>query len=382
VNTTVAYFEAYRLKIVAEDTMPPAGSAEGMEDGTHITVPTAVQATASDVGSGVREMSLRVDDRVVQRVSPGGSCADVDASNSDPLEYALMQPCPGRYSGAFTLSPSDLADRKRHVLSVVATDGAGQETVLQSARSAVAAPTGFFASTGFFNPDLDVLAPRTPNGVNAGPANFRLSFVVRRGTRKRLQVRRVVRASVRPQISGRLISAGGAPITGARVWPAVAVAGGVWQISGPPLATSQTGRVSGRLPAHQPSRDVRLVYFPYSDSSENVQSFSRRLEVRASTTIHLDQVRYRNGDAVRFAGRITSLPLIRRKAVYLQVVVRGRWRTFDTARADARGRWKLHYRFTATRRPTVYRFRAVIPTEQSFPWATGRSASVSVLVTP
>jgi hypothetical protein len=104
--------------------------------------------------------------------------------------------------------------------------------------------------------------------------------------------------------------------------------------------------------------------------------------VRTSTTIHLDRDQYRNGETVRFAGRITTVPLIRRKAVYLQVVVRGRWRTFDTARADARGRWKLHYRFTATRRPTVYRFRAVIPTEESFPWATGRSASVSVLVTP
>jgi hypothetical protein len=166
------------------------------------------------------------------------------------------------------------------------------------------------------------------------------------------------------------------------VWRASAVAGGVWQISGAPLTTSAAGRVSGRLPARSPSRDVRLVYFPYSDSSENVQSASRNLDVRAATTIRLDKALYRNGEAVNFSGRITTRPAIRRKSVYLQVVVRGRWRTFDTTRADSDGRWRLRYRFTATRRLTAYRFRAVVPTEQSFPWATGRSQAVRVLVSP
>jgi hypothetical protein len=138
--------------------------------------------------------------------------------------------------------------------------------------------------------------------------------------------------------------------------------------------------VSGRLPSHWPSRDVRLVYFPYSDSSESVQSPSRRLVVRASTTIQLDRARYRNGDTVRFFGRITTRPLIRHKSVYLQVVVRGHWRTFATTRADVQGRWTLRYRFTATKRLTAYRFRAVIPTDEGYPWATGHSRAVRVSV--
>jgi hypothetical protein len=164
------------------------------------------------------------------------------------------------------------------------------------------------------------------------------------------------------------------------VWAASAVTNGVWQISGEPLTTSPSGSVSGRLPAHQPNRDVRLVYFPYSDSSESVQSPPRRLVVRASTTIQLDRARYRNGDTVRFSGRITTRPVIRRKSVYLQVVVRGRWRTFDTTRADGQGRWRLRYQFTATRRLTAYRFRAVIPTDDGYPWATGHSRAVRALV--
>jgi hypothetical protein len=107
-----------------------------------------------------------------------------------------------------------------------------------------------------------------------------------------------------------------------------------------------------------------------------------RLGVRAATTIRLDKARYRNGDTVKFSGRITTRPVIRRKAVYLQVVVRGRWRTFDTTRADSDGVWRLRYRFTATQRPTAYRFRAVIPTDEGYPWAAGHSRALRVLVMP
>jgi hypothetical protein len=379
---SVSIFEAYRLKTVLEDAIPPGGSAGGIDDGARISGPTAVNAKATDVGGGVREISLRVDGRVIQRVSPEGSCADVDPRNSDPLEYASTQPCPGQHAAAFTLSPGDLGDGGRHSVSVVAADAAGQETAIMTARAAVAAPAGYFASSGFFNPDLDLVAPRRLNGVNGGPANMRLSFTVGRANRARSVSRRVVGARVRPRISGSLTSALGVPIKAARVWRASAVANGVWQISGAPLTTSASGRVNARLPARRPSRDVRLVYFPHSDSSENVQSVPLRLGVRAATTIRLDQAHYRNGETVNFSGRITTGPVIRRKSVYVQVVVRGRWRTFATTRADAQGRWKLSYRFTATNRLAVYRFRAVIPTEQSFPWATGRSRAVRVFVTP
>jgi hypothetical protein len=173
---------------------------------------------------------------------------------------------------------------------------------------------------------------RRLNGADAAGARVDLSFVVRHGRGRRLVDRRVMGAGARPRISGRLTTIGGVPLGGARVWRASAVADGTWQISGAPLTTSTTGHVSGRLPAHGPSRDMRLVYFSYSDSSENVQPPARRLRVRAATTIRLDNIRYLNGETMNFSGRITTRPLIRRKPVDLQVVVRGRWRTFDTTR--------------------------------------------------
>jgi hypothetical protein len=379
----IGFFDAFRIKTTVGDAAAPTGSETGLQDGARISAASAVHAHANDIGGGVREISLRVDDRIVDRAGSDGECADVDTSNNDPYEYARMLPCPGERSAELTLSPAHLADGHRHVVSVVATDAAGQEVVIGSARVALAAPRGFFASSGFVNPDLDVLAERKLNGVHAGPASLRMSFVVGSTKRRRFVAQRVVTTGARQRIIGRLTSVLGTPIAGARVWRAAAVRSGLWQISGGPLTTSATGRVSARLPARLPGREVRLVYFPFSDRSDNVQSPSRQLKVRASTTINTDQSGYRNGDTMRFSGRITTLPIAPRKPVYLQVIVRGRWRTFGTTRASPTGRWRLSYRFTATRQLTAYRFRAVVPAEdQPVSWATGYSPALRVLVSP
>jgi hypothetical protein len=166
------------------------------------------------------------------------------------------------------------------------------------------------------------------------------------------------------------------------VWRAVATRGQGWRLSGSPLITSTSGSVVGRTPVHGANREMQLVYFPYTDTNEHAMTPPRSLRVRASTTIQLDQSGYRNGDVARFSGRVVSGPVLARKVVYLQALVRRQWRTFDTTRADAHGRWRLHYRFSATRRLTAYRFRAVVPAEELFPWSTGRSRVVRVLVAP
>ena len=74
--------------------------------------------------------------------------------------------------------------------------------------------------------------------------------------------------------------------------------------------------------------------------------------------------------------------LIDNKSVYLQARVRGKWRTFATTQADSEGRWRMSHRFEATRRPTIYRFRAVVPSQTGYDRATGHSRTVRVLVTP
>ena len=387
-NTVAGTFSAYRLRLTLDDQTVPAGMIDGLTDGARIEGPVALSARASDVGGGVREIVLRVDGATVDSVVAGERCADVDPSNTDPNEYVRVKPCPDTLEGTLTLRPEHLATNEGHWVTVVAVDAAGQRSVIGEARVARAAPAGFFAGdAGFVNPDLNVSASRSVNGSNGGPARVQLSFVVarKRGSRviRRFVGRQVVDYGHRALYRGRLTTVDGRPIVGARVWRAVAPRGQGWRLSGPPLITSKTGSVVGRTPVRGGNREMQLVYFPYTDTNEHGMTPPRSLRVRASTTIQLDQSGYRNGDLARFSGRVVSGPVIPRKVVYLQALVRRQWRTFDTTRADARGRWRLHYRFSATRRfdclplPRSCPSRGALPLEYR-PIARGASAGGAV----
>jgi hypothetical protein len=376
----VARYRAYRVKTVVEDASAPVGTSSGLQNGMRVGSGTPIDAAASDAGGGVRELTLRVDGRVVQRVNAGAKCDDVDPSNFDPLEYNLMKPCPTTLTGPLTLSADQMPDNQAHAVAVVATDAAGQDTVLSSASAALASPQGFYDPlNGFYNPDLNVTAGRAVNGSNAG-SNAKLAFGFVRGHRTAKS--HIARYATRPRIRGRLTTADKKLVAGARVWRAVQVRGGQWRISGKPLITSRSGRLSTRLPARSPSRKIRLLYFPYTDTNENAASSDRDLRVRAATTIQTDQGGYRNGDILTFTGQMIRNHLIKNKSVYLQAIVRGKWRTIGTARADPKGRWRMTRIFEATLRPTLFTFRAVVPSQTGYVWATGYSRNVRVLVTP
>jgi len=316
----------------------------------------------------------------VQRLPGGAECADVDPSNADPLEYNLMKPCPSTTTARLTLNAAQMPDSEPHRATAVATDAAGQDTILGSARVALAAPAGFYdPKNGFYNPDLNVADPRKTNGSNAD-ANAKLTLQFVRGGRK--VQRQTTRYSTAPRIRGGIRTSRKKPIAGARVWLASRLPGEQWRISPKPLIASRDGVLSARLPARTPSRDVRLVYFPGTDRNDDAMSPSRDLRVQSATTIQSDQGGYRNGDTLTFTGQVIKKHLIDDKSVYLQASVRGKWRTFATTKADSEGRWRMTHRFEATRRPTRYTFRAVVPSQTGYAWATGHSRTVRVFVTP
>ena len=379
-NEVVALYQAYRIKTVVEDAAAPAGKAEGLRDGLRVGPGTTIGATASDVGGGVREITLRIDGNVVQRLPGGAECADVDPSNADSLEYNLMKPCPSTTTARLTLNAAQMPDSEPHRATAVATDAAGQDTILGSARVALAAPAGFYdPKNGFYNPDLNVADPRKTNGSNAD-ANAKLTLQFVQGGRK--VQRQTTRYSTAPRIRGGIRTSRKKPIAGARVWLASRLPGEQWRISPKPLIASRNGVLSARLPARTPSRDVRLVYFPGTDRNDDAMSPSRDLRVQSATTIQSDQGGYRNGDTLTFTGQVINKHLIDDKSVYLQASVRGKWRTFATTKADSEGRWRMTHRFEATRRPTRYTFRAVVPSQTGYAWATGHSRTVRVFVTP
>jgi hypothetical protein len=106
------------------------------------------------------------------------------------------------------------------------------------------------------------------------------------------------------------------------------------------------------------------------------------IKVTATSTLRTSRTSVVNGDEIVLRGRVLGRPLPAvGKLVQLQAYSRGRWLTFATPRASAAsGRWSYRYRFTATRGTVRYRFRTRVPEEAGFPFASGTSRSIHVLV--
>lgn len=144
------------------------------------------------------------------------------------------------------------------------------------------------------------------------------------------------------------------------------------------LKTSRRGGFSYRAPKGV-SRTIRFRY----SGTPTVRSATREMAllVRARSTIRPSRRTFVNGETMRLRGRLRggSVPP-EGKLVELQVLLRGKWRTFATTRATRRGRWRYDYRFDGTRGRQTYRFRARVPREATYPYESGLSRVVKVRV--
>ena len=88
------------------------------------------------------------------------------------------------------------------------------------------------------------------------------------------------------------------------------------------------------------------------------------------------------GGRVRLTGRLLGgrVPA-RGKTVELQAFERGRWRTFETARARAKRRFHASYRFSSDAAGRSFRLRARVRPDALYPFSTGHSKVVRVRVT-
>jgi hypothetical protein len=147
------------------------------------------------------------------------------------------------------------------------------------------------------------------------------------------------------------------------------------------LATLSTS-ASGRFSYVAPAGPSRVLVFRYPGTS-TVRPATKEvaLLVPAATSLRVSRHFALNGETVTFSGRLRGGPIAASgKLVELQARVRGRWRTFATTAASGRGAWRYGYRFDGTRGRQVYRFRARVPREGSYPYEAGASKRASVTV--
>ncbi len=224
-------------------------------------------------------------------------------------------------------------------------------------------------------------------------ATMRAGFVRTRSVRRTIRrdgKRRVVRrrekvlapaARVHPgtsaRVAGRLLNRDGDGIAGAEVHVLSSSAVSSEQLVAV-LNTDSSGRFHYAA-SGSASRKLRLAYAgsPLALPAER----TIRMSVPAQTTLRVNRSRVLNGQAVNFTGRLGTRPLpAGGKLVELQVRLSDRWQTFRTSRTDPTGRWAIGYRFKRTRGVQRFRFRARLPAEASYPFAAGRSQTLTVRV--
>ena len=316
------------------------------------------------------------------------------------VDGADCAPVAGATGSAYPLADGDAYHRMR--VEVTAANGSGS-TVARSAPSAVVAdaagrtapppgPTGGGSGAGgggsaaggasdpavipgAVNP-LGQLPGHVANGSDAtAHAHLDVSFqLAAGGTVKRVRIPYGHRAT----IVGRLLDASGAAIAGARLGAAWRLPGRAWAAR-PGVRTDAQGRFIYVLAAG-PTRDVRFTYFPYSDSHGAALSNVVHADVPAPLAIQASPRHVGGARVVRLSGRVGGGSIPRTGLlVTLEGYQRGwGWRTFRTVRTDRHGRWSTRYRFRLSR--GRFGFRALVPHQGTFPYATSRSGGVYVVV--
>jgi hypothetical protein len=299
-----------------------SGSRRGFE---------TIEPRAADVGSGVRRLLVDVNGEPV--TAQDMSCRVADGT------ALRLRPCPPRASTTFgaatALSPFRQGPNLVRVCAADYAPGTSANRTCLSRRVRV-----------------DNLCPLS--GVSGGT---RLHARLRAGGRG-------------PTVAGRLLSAGGLSVAGARVCVATRVRGGraPERVIATPT-TGEDGRFSARLP-RGPSRAVRVAYWPNATAA-----IERHLDlgVRGRPRLRVGPPHpIRNGDRAHFEVRLPRPARVSRR-VEIQVRANGRWLELRGGRTGPGGRYRATYRFRATTGRRAYAFRAVVPRQAGYPYDAGRS---------
>jgi hypothetical protein len=342
---------------------------------------------AEDTGGGLYRVLVEVDGAVVRALPATADDRCVDKGSS--RDFAHSVPCPNAGGGSVRIDTAGLPEGA-HVVGIYIEDVAGNRSPLMPpARIRIVNDVqtlGYYANGRFFNPRF--ATPRVLNGDNAtSGAKLTAAFVQRVGHgNARHSVRRAsreVRYSQRPTVRGKLTTPSGDPISHATVFIGQQPEGEQWRIDGT-VRTDARGGFVYRPPARRSNRHLRAVYFPFSDSHENVTSGVLKLGVRAGMTLHVNRHRLRNGDRLVFTGRVLGPVPAAGVAVTLQAKVGRHYRSFRQLRAISRNKGRIHtvYRFERTTQPVRYRFRLKLVRQAGLPFQSGVSPVVSVSVSP
>ena len=183
---------------------------------------------------------------------------------------------------------------------------------------------------------------------------------------------------------GRLTDAGGKPIAGATlaIKSRVQRPGARYKPAGS-VTTSNDGRFAYRI-ARGPSRTLRFEYKAYTLDPAPVSTATISLGVKAGLKLRLKPRHVRNGERIRFLGRLKGGPARKGTRVTIDVIVPDARRRvpIGNVKADGKGRFRFGYRFRRTLVKARYRFQARLTPQPGYPYRGATSRRVSVVVAP
>ncbi len=339
--TAEAHMAINRVRLRISDPVKPAiGLGGPFADDPVVRGTQTLGALAGDSGSGVAGFSVEVNSH------PAGSRALACALHG---RIALrLSPCPS-------------------------------SAILNLAEDTATAP--FAQGTNFVRVCARDYAARHDANVNCAVRRLRVDNEcplagVAGGVTLTAGVRGVHRGFVasrrdHPRVAGRLLDGAGNPVAGAKV----CVAAQALPRRAPErvLAIPTTG-AEGHFVAPippGPARRLRVAYWPAARGA--LQKFAR-IRFRARPRLALrPHGELQNGDRLRFKAHLPG-PDAERRLVRIEALSHHHWVPVTGGRTGSGGTYRGSYRFHATSGSRTYRFRALVPHQSGYPYASGTSA--------
>jgi hypothetical protein len=359
-NTGAAIYAHYIAATEVDVTPPRLGPITGSVLTAGVLRGHGTLATeAADVGGGLTSLAVLVNG-LAGAMPVSGVCAL--AQVSDRSTYGTVaaspSPCPPMLKADWTLDTSAYPFH----------DGANSIQVCASDLATIGNPNTTCSTP--VSVDVDNSCTESPV---AGGADLSAQFA------KSDAETVTVGYGSEAEVSGSLQDGSGNPVPGATICLKSETIG--VEPTAQPVGTVKTdsqGRFAYSVPAG-PDRELMVGY--RHDSFQVGRSV--RYFAHAAPSLEASPSKLRNGGRVGLRGTLPQ-PGAAKRVVVLQANVVGskRWITFRRASTDANGDFGAGYRFHSTSRKTDYRFRAVVPTQDHYPYVEGHSKPVTVLVRP
>lgn len=350
-----ARFQLYRSEITLEDDEgpvivgPPSGPVA--EPGRTLTGLVPVSLSATDRGGGVYQALFEVDGQLVQSQTidtNGGYCQ---------TPFVIPQPCKLNVSGTVMFNTAALSDGT-HSLRILVTDATGSN-------AATWGPVTIVTANSSCNPQ-----PR----VSSLTLHSRFAGHEKKSARQHT----TIDFGDGIKVEGRLLDGDGQPVPNARLCVSERVRMVGSQLSPSGYVTTDG---DGRFTYEVPPGPSRSLYFVQRVPGGAVTS-SVKLGVRARVHLKASDESLHNGQVLVLSGSLGARAYAHDSLLVALQAERSphHWQTFGTTHTNRKGEFQFPYRFTRTAGVQHYHFRAQVPAQVTYPFATGWSHPLTVRV--